>query len=65
MEYLYLVHDDAAEPGAGLEAFNRLLNRTHGKQFAYVLNEAGLDNPFEAETLNKTAEFFKKTFGLE
>ena len=56
---------DAENPGAGLDAFNRLLDRTPGKQFSAVIEEAGLENPFEASTLNKIAEFIKKTFELE
>lgn len=55
---------EASERGAGVAAFNRLLNRTHGKQFAYVLEEAGLGSPFEAESLERIAAFMKATFRL-
>ena len=55
---------EAEEPGAGVEAFCRLLNRTHGKKFAAVLAEVGLDSPFEADTLEKTAAFLKDAFGM-
>jgi oligoendopeptidase F len=56
---------EAEEPGAGVKAFCRLLDRTHGKKFAAVLAEAGLDSPFEAATLEKTAEFLKQVFEME
>lgn len=56
---------EAEEPGAGVAAFCRLLNRTHGNKFAAVLAEAGLDSPFESATLEKTAEFLKETFGMD
>lgn len=56
---------EAEEPGAGIEAFCRLLERTHGKKFAAVLEEAGLDSPFETETMEKTAEFLKQAFDME
>ena len=56
---------DLAEPGAGVDAFCRLLDRTHGKRFLEVLEEAGLDDPFEAATLEKIAAFIKKSFHLK
>lgn len=56
---------EAEEPGAGVKAFCRLLDRTHGKKFAAVLAEAGLDSPFEAATLEKTAEFLKQVFEMD
>ncbi len=55
---------EADEPGAGVVAFCRLLRRTHCKKFAAVLEEAGLDSPFEAATMEKTAEFLKEAFGM-
>lgn len=55
---------EAEEPGAGVAAFCRLLDRTHGKKFAAVLAEAGLDSPFEAATLEKTADFLKVVFEM-
>lgn len=55
---------EAEKPGAGVDAFCRLLNRTHGKKFAAVLAEVGLDSPFEEATLGKTAEFLKDTFNI-
>ena len=56
---------EAEEPGAGVDAFCRLLDRTRGKKFAAVLAEAGLDSPFEAATLEKTAEFLREAFGMD
>ena len=55
---------EAEEPGAGVEAFCRLLDRTHRKKFAAVLAEAEPDSPFEAATLEKTEEFLKEAFGM-
>ncbi len=55
---------EAEKSGAGVEAFCRLLNRTHGMKFAAVLEETGLDSPFEAETMEKTAEFLKDVFDM-
>ena len=55
---------EAENPGAGVAAFCRLLNRTHGKKFSIVLEEAGLDSPFAPETLERTAEFLKDAFDL-
>ena len=55
---------EAEEPGAGVDAFCRLLARTRGKKFAAVLAEAGLDSPFEAATLEKTADFLKEVFEM-
>lgn len=51
--------------GEGVKLFNRLLERTYGKHFLGVLTEAGIDNPFEKETIKKTADFFKEYFGIE
>jgi len=55
---------EAENPGAGVDAFCRLLNRTHGKKFAAVLEEVGLDSPFEEATLEKTAAFLKDAFHM-
>ena len=55
---------EAEQTGAGVEVFCRLLNRTHNKKFAYVLNEAGLDSPFEEATIQKTADFLKSFLEL-
>ncbi len=55
---------EAEEPGAGVDAFCRLLNRTHGKKFTAVLEEAGLSDPFEASSVEKTAMFLRETFGM-
>ena len=56
---------EAENPGAGVDAFCRLLNRTHGKKFAAVLEEVGLDSPFEEATLEKTAAFLKDAFDMD
>ena len=56
---------EAEQPGAGVDAFCRLLDRTHGKKFTAVLAQAGLDSPFEETTLEKTAEFLKGAFGMD
>ncbi|MCR5552601.1 MAG: hypothetical protein K6F19_05725, partial [Oscillospiraceae bacterium] len=56
---------EAEEPGAGVEAFCRLLGRTHGKKFAAVLAEVGLDSPFEEAALEKTAAFLKDAFDMD
>ncbi len=55
---------EAENPGAGVDAFCRLLERTHGKKFAAVLADAGLDSPFEEATLEKTAAFLKDAFNM-
>lgn len=56
---------EAEQPGAGVDAYCRLLNRSRNKHFAAILAGAGLDSPFEAGTLEKTAAFYKKSFDLE
>ena len=61
---LQICRMEAEAPGAGVEAFCRLLDRTHGKKYAAVQEEAGLDSPFERVTLEKTAEFLKEAFDL-
>ena len=55
---------EAEEAGAGVEAFCRLLDRTHGKKFACVLAEAGLESPFEKGTVEQTADFLRDALGL-
>ncbi|MBR5719218.1 MAG: hypothetical protein IKX16_09400 [Clostridia bacterium] len=55
---------EAENPGAGVDAFCRLLERTHGKKFAAVLADVGLDSPFEEATLEKTAAFLKDAFDM-
>ena len=55
---------EAEQPGAGVEAYCRLLNRTHHRKFSFVLNEAGLDSPFEEATMQKTADFLKSFLEL-
>lgn len=55
---------EAENPGAGVDAFCRLLERTHGKKFAAVLADAGLDSPFEEATLEKTAAFLRDAFNM-
>lgn len=62
---LQICRMEAEKSGASVEAFCRLLDRTHGKKFVAVMAEAGLDNPFEASTLEKTAEFLKKAFQMD
>ena len=56
---------ESEEPGAGVEAFCRLVNRSKGIKFLAVLAEAGLESPFEASALEKTSEFLKKSYGLK
>ena len=56
---------EAENPGAGVDTFCRLLDRTHGKKFAAVLAEVGLDSPFEEATLEKTAAFLKDAFDMD
>ncbi|MBO4383885.1 MAG: hypothetical protein J5854_00500 [Clostridia bacterium] len=55
---------EAEEPGAGVEAFCRLLGRTRGKRFTAVLAEAGLDSPFDAAAFDGLAEFLKAVFEM-
>lgn len=62
---MQICHLEAEEPGAGVDAFCRLLNRTHGKKFAAVLAEVGMDSPFEEATLEKTAAFLKDAFEMD
>ncbi|MBO6061473.1 MAG: hypothetical protein J6P98_05085, partial [Clostridia bacterium] len=61
---LQICRMEAEEPGAGVDAYLRLLDRTRGKKFAAVIEEAELDSPFEAETIEKTAEFLSGAFEL-
>ena len=56
---------EAEEPGAGVDAFCRLLDRARGKRFAAVLADVGLDSPFEEATLEKTAAFLKDAFDMD
>lgn len=62
---MQICHLEAEEPGAGVDAFCRLLNRTHGKKFAAILAEVGMDSPFEEATLEKTAAFLKDAFDMD
>ena len=62
---LQICRMETEEPGAGVEAFRRLLGRSRGVRFSAFLNEAGLDSPFDADTMTKTAAFLKKAFGLD
>ncbi len=55
---------EAEQAGAGVEAYCRLLNRTHHRKFSFVLNEAGLDSPFEESTMQKTVDFLKSFLEL-
>lgn len=62
---LQICRAEYEEEGNGVELFCKLLDRTQGKHFLAVLTEAGIDNPFEEETLKKTGDFLKEYFGLE
>ena len=55
---------EAEQPGAGVEAYCRLLNRTHHRKFSFVLDEAGLDSPFAESTMQKTADFLRSFLEL-
>ena len=55
---------EAENPGAGVEVFCRLLNRTHRRKFSAVLAEAGLESPFEAAAMEKVAAFLKDAFEM-
>lgn len=55
---------EAEAPGAGVSAFLRLLNRTRGKKFGAVLEEAGLDSPFKEKTIRQTADFLTQALNL-
>ena len=50
---------EAGTPGAGLDAFNRLLEREAGDGVQAVMEKAGLDNPFRAGSLDELAAFFR------
>lgn len=62
---LQICRAEYEEEGNGVELFCKLMDRTQGKHFLAVLIEAGIDNPFEEETLKKTGDFLKEYFGLE
>ena len=53
------------EKGAGVEKFCKLLNRTYGKHFLAILEEAEINNPFEEATVKEIAEFLKEYFKLK
>ncbi len=51
--------------GAGVARYCKLLDRTPGKKFSAVLEEAGIGNPFKEETIKEVAEFYKEFFNLK
>ena len=51
--------------GAGVEAFNRLLNRDYEAGVQQVMEDAELESPFREGVLEQTAEFFIKKLKLK
>ena len=52
------------EAGAGLAAYERLLDRTGGEGLQTVMVEAGLNNPFRAGALKELAAFYREEFNV-
>lgn len=61
---MLIAKEEYEEKGAGVERYIKLLNRTPGKHFLASLEEAGIANPFEEETIKGAAEFLKEFFDL-
>ena len=55
---------EAEQPGEGLAAYRRLLEREPGEGVQSVMETAGLENPFRESAMEELAEFYKETFGL-
>ena len=62
---LQICRMEAEEPGSGVAAFRRLLDRTRGKKYLAVMEEAGLGSPFDEAVMEQTAAFLKKAFDME
>ena len=56
---------EAAEKGAGVDAYFRLLDRDYEAGVQQVMEDAGLSNPFDEGRMEQTAEFFREAFDLE
>ena len=50
---------EAAKTGDGVDAYFRLLDRTYGAGVQQVMKDAGLENPFDEDSMKKTASFFR------
>lgn len=61
---LQVYEREKEESGAGLAAYERLLDRTAGDGVQTVMTEAGLENPFRAGALQQIAEFYRQEFNL-
>ena len=55
---------EAEQAGDGVDAFCRLLNRTHHRKFSFVLDEAGLDSPFAESTMQRSVDFLRSFLEL-
>ena len=55
---------EAEQTGDGVDAFCRLLNRTHHRKFSFVLDEAGLDSPFAESTMQRSVDFLRSFLEL-
>ena len=53
---------EAQQPGAGVDAFCRLLSRSRNLKFSAVIKEAQLQPPFTADAMQETADFLKSAF---
>ena len=51
-------------PGAGVDAYFRLLDRESGAGVQQVMEDAQLDNPFRSGSLSEIADFFREKLGL-
>ena len=62
---IQICRKDTESDKGGPIAFEKLLNSNKCRTFGKILKEAGLDNPFEKNTIKETAEFFKKELELD
>lgn len=56
---------EAENPGAGVDAYFRLLDRDHEAGVQKVMEDAGLENPFRDGAMEQTARFLREKLGLE
>ena len=61
---LQIIRLEMQNPGAGLEAFCRLLERSPWAGVDIIAKNAKLQSPFASATLEQLAEFFKETLEL-
>lgn len=61
---LQVYQEEDETPGAGVDAFFRLLDREGGAGVQQVMKDAELNNPFRSDSLSETADFFMEKLGL-